>query len=84
MCHDATRDDGTVLLDTGRACRLHCTTMKHMMIEKLALETGLHVETLRRLACVGELPGAYRLGRKWLVNVELYEKGTAHEGKNVR
>jgi len=36
-----------------------------LTLAELARQTGRHVETLRRLARTGELPGAYKLGGKW-------------------
>ncbi len=41
-------------------------------LRQLAAITGRHVETLRRLARAGKLPGAYRLGDRWLVNREVF------------
>ena len=39
-----------------------------LTIGDLAKLTGRHPETLRRLARFGELPGAYRVGGRWLVS----------------
>lgn len=34
----------------------------------LRIATGLHMETLRRLARQDRIPGAYKLGGRWFVN----------------
>lgn len=44
--------------------------MPDLTIGDLAKVTGRHPETLRRLARLNQLPGAYRLGRRWLVRRE--------------
>ena len=45
--------------------------MSDYSLQDLALVTNHCVETLRRMAVAGRLPGAYRLGRKWRVNHEM-------------
>ncbi len=39
-----------------------------LTIQDLAAITGRHVETLRRLARMGRLPGVYRLGHCWMIS----------------
>ena len=39
-----------------------------LTIPQLAKVTGLHPETLRRLARTKRLPGIYRLGGRWLMS----------------
>ena len=41
--------------------------MPDMTIQEFARLTGRHVETLRRLARMGDLPGVYRLGGRWMI-----------------
>lgn len=41
---------------------------KDLTISELALITGRHVETLRRLARMGKLAGVYRIGRRWMIS----------------
>lgn len=43
---------------------------KDLSIQDLADITGRHVETLRRLARSGNLPGVYRIGRQWMLSEE--------------
>ncbi len=45
-----------------------------LTIHDLAAITGRHVETLRRLARIGRLPGVYRLGRRWMISREAADK----------
>ena len=40
----------------------------------LARITGRHVETLRRLARTGRLPGAYKLGGRWAISPEAADR----------
>ncbi len=56
-----------------------------LTIQGLAELTGLHAETLRRQARKGNLPGVYRIGRRWMIsraavnrlrNVPTDERGT--------
>jgi len=44
--------------------------MPDLTMAKLAELTGRHVDTLRRLARTNRLPGAYRLGNRWLMTQE--------------
>lgn len=46
-------------------------------IHQLSKITGLNVATLRRLARDNNLPGAYRIGRIWLISKEIFD---AHRG----
>lgn len=41
--------------------------MNDLSIKDLAQIVGRHPETLRRLARTGNLPGVYRLGRRWMI-----------------
>lgn len=41
--------------------------MPDLTLPELATLTGLHPETLRRLARTGRLPGIYRIGGRWLM-----------------
>jgi len=41
---------------------------RDLTIEELARITGRHVETLRRLARMGQLPGVYQIGRRWMMS----------------
>lgn len=41
-----------------------------LTIPELAEVVGRHPETLRRLARLNRLPGAYRLGHCWLISCE--------------
>ena len=41
---------------------------RDLTLNELAVLTGRHPETLRRLARAGKLPGAYRLGRCWMIS----------------
>lgn len=36
-------------------------------IRELAVITCRHIETLRRLARATRLPGAYRIGQRWMI-----------------
>ncbi len=45
-----------------------------MTVKDLAKLTGIGEPTLRRLAVAGRLAGAYRIGHKWLINREEFEK----------
>jgi excisionase family DNA binding protein len=47
---------------------------KDLTIQELARIVGRHPETLRRLARMGELPGAYRLGHCWLISREAADR----------
>lgn len=44
--------------------------MADLTIREVAELTRCHIETARRLARMGELPGAYRVGHRWLVRRE--------------
>lgn len=48
--------------------------MPDLTIRELAEVAGLHVETVRRLARLGRIPGAYRIGEQWRVNRKTWEK----------
>ena len=41
---------------------------RDLSIRELAALTGRHPETLRRLARLGRVPGAYRLGGRWAIS----------------
>lgn len=43
-------------------------------IKQLAELTQRHIETLRRLARTGKLPGAYRIGSRWMVRSEAVQE----------
>jgi len=43
-------------------------------IDELARLVGRHVETLRRLARMEELPGAYKLGGRWAITREAADR----------
>jgi len=45
-----------------------------MTIGQIAKVTGYAPESLRALAKKGKLPGAYKLGGRWLVNREEFER----------
>lgn len=40
---------------------------RDLTLSELADVTGRHVETLRRLARMGQLPGVYRIGGRWMI-----------------
>ncbi|MBM4039766.1 MAG: helix-turn-helix domain-containing protein [Planctomycetes bacterium] len=44
------------------------TRTRDLTLRELARVTGRHPETLRRLACVGRLPGAYQIGNRWAIS----------------
>ena len=44
--------------------------MPDLSLHELSGITGRHIETLRRLARTNQLPGAYKLGRRWLITPE--------------
>lgn len=46
-------------------------------IPELAKRNSASKAHFYRLAARGELPGAYRLGRRWLVHLETFERETA-------
>lgn len=50
-------------------------------IQEFARLISRHPETLRRLARVGKLPGAYRIGRRWLIARETMDK---HRGVSTQ
>ena len=52
-----------------------------LLLGELADRTGRHVETLRRLARRGRLPGSYRLGGRWLFRREALESLRRNSGK---
>jgi hypothetical protein len=41
-----------------------------LTLGELALLVGRHIETLRRLARMRELPGVYKLGGRWAISRE--------------
>ena len=41
---------------------------RDLTLSELAETVGRHVETLRRLARLGRLPGVYRLGGRWMIS----------------
>ena len=41
---------------------------KDLTLKELAEITGCHPETLRRLARAGNIPGIYRIGRRWMIS----------------
>ena len=41
---------------------------RDLTIQELSRITGRHVETLRRLARMGKLPGVYQIGRRWMIS----------------
>jgi len=44
--------------------------MPDLTIAEFAAITKRHPETLRRMARTGSLPGAYKIGRDWLISQE--------------
>ena len=44
--------------------------MTDLTLTALAEQTGVHVETLRRLARSGRLPGAYQIGSRWRISTD--------------
>ena len=48
--------------------------MSDLTIRELAEITGRHPETLRRLARLDRLPGAYKLGRTWSITREAADR----------
>jgi excisionase family DNA binding protein len=42
-------------------------------IDELAKLVNKHPETLRQLARLRRLPGAYRIGNEWRINRELFQ-----------
>ena len=49
-------------------------TEPDLSIYELADLTGRHVETLRRLARIGKLPGSYKLGGKWHISRQMSDR----------
>lgn len=49
------------------------TTNRDLTIVEVAQITGAHPESLRRLARLGRLRGAYRLGGMWLVRRDAFD-----------
>ncbi len=47
---------------------------RDLTIADLAHITGYHPETLRVMARRGQLPGVYRIGRKWLMTQKASNK----------
>lgn len=43
---------------------------RDLTLQEFARLTRRHVETLRRLARMGQLPGVYRLGGRWMIAEE--------------
>ena len=41
-----------------------------LTLHEIARLTRKHIETIRRLARMGELPGAYKVGGRWLFRRE--------------
>jgi len=50
-----------------------------MTIDELAVSLKCHPMTLRRLARLGKLPGAFKLGHRWLVHWNTFKKETNNE-----
>jgi len=50
---------------------------KYVTIDRLAQETGFHPQSLRRLARMGRLPGAHKVGARWLIDTETLFGDTA-------
>ena len=48
------------------------TSVRSISLKEAAAELGVSSEHVRRLAVAGQLPGAYRLGRRWLVHRERF------------
>lgn len=48
--------------------------MADLTIKQLAMLTGRHEGTLRKLARQGEIPGVYRLGGTWLISPEAADR----------
>lgn len=49
--------------------------MEHdLTIQEFSLITRRHVETLRRLARMEKLPGAYKIGGRWMISQEAADK----------
>ena len=48
--------------------------MPDLSLQELSGITGRHIETLRRLARTNHLPGAYKIGRRWLITPEAVMK----------
>ena len=51
----------------------------YMTIDELAVILKCHPMTLRRLARLGKLPGAFKLGHRWLVHWNTFKKETNNE-----
>ncbi len=45
-----------------------------LTLQELAEITRRHPETLRRLARMGQLPGIYRIGARWMISKAAAEK----------
>ena len=43
---------------------------KDLSLKELAAIVGRHVETLRKLARVNQLPGVYKVGGRWQITLE--------------
>ena len=48
--------------------------MPDLSLRELSEITGRHPETLRRLARTNQLPGAYKLGHRWMITPEAVRK----------
>ena len=48
--------------------------MSDMTLQEFAEITKRSKETLRRLARGNRLPGAYKIGGRWLINRDVYER----------
>lgn len=44
--------------------------MPDVTLQEIATITRRHIVTIRRLARTGKLPGAYRIGRRWMFRSE--------------
>ncbi len=52
-----------------------------LTIKDLIELTGYSGAVLRRMCRAGTMPGAYRLGRKWLVAREVWDKRAEKRGR---
>jgi hypothetical protein len=58
--------------------------MQDLTLHDISKITGRHIETLRRLARVGALPGVYRIGGRWMVRVEALDQIRGKRVEEVR
>jgi hypothetical protein len=58
--------------------------MQDLTLHDLSKITRRHIETLRRLARVGALPGAYRIGGRWMIRAESLDQIRGKRVEEVR